>query len=203
MIYYRIAWKTDQSPVWRWKSTKLTSLEALFRLLRMYHMVPQDYLCVFSSTSLEYLNEMLICENNGWGSTSLTAEQFLRERGIGSIGMSQGASECREYGTRTSTGTLATTKQSLDESIAHSQPPLPSVYGYASFVTTKQSVGERIAGNQPEGYMNALDRRRLEVELGAGGDSDTPYTFALPTSMPQALTWIRLLVKVQHGELEP
>jgi hypothetical protein len=49
---------------------------------------------------------------------------------------------------------------------------------------------------------STLDMRRLELELGTIGDHDTPYKFALPTSMPQALAWMNLLVKVHAGELE-
>ncbi|HEY6408452.1 MAG TPA: hypothetical protein VIY29_13370 [Ktedonobacteraceae bacterium] len=80
MMYYRVAWKSNQSTVWQWKSTKLTSLEALFGFLRMYSAIPQDQLRVFSSSSLESLNEMLTRENKGWESASITAEEFLRER---------------------------------------------------------------------------------------------------------------------------
>ena len=50
--------------------------------------------------------------------------------------------------------------------------------------------------------MNTLERRRLERELGAGGDHDLPYHFALPLSMPQVLAWMRLLGRVQCGEIE-
>lgn len=53
-----------------------------------------------------------------------------------------------------------------------------------------------------EESMNPLEIRRLELELGALGNHDSPYTFALPTSMLQAIAWTQLLVKVQAGELE-
>ena len=51
--------------------------------------------------------------------------------------------------------------------------------------------------------MSPLERRRREIEGGAGGDHDLPYSFALPPSMPQVLAWMRLLAKVQRGELQP
>lgn len=51
--------------------------------------------------------------------------------------------------------------------------------------------------------MGFLDRRRLEVELGAGGDHDIPYTFTLPTSLTQTLAWLQLLAKGHHEELQP
>jgi hypothetical protein len=51
--------------------------------------------------------------------------------------------------------------------------------------------------------MNALERRRLELELGTGSDHDVPYSFCLPLSLPQVLAWIRLMSRVQHSELQP
>ena len=48
-----------------------------------------------------------------------------------------------------------------------------------------------------------LDQKRLEIELGPEGDHDVPYSFALPVSMPQVLVWMRLLARVQRGELVP
>src|SRR5947209_6154136 len=93
MMYYRIAWKSNQSAVWQWKSTKLSSLEAVFRFLRMYSAIPQDHLRVFSSSSVEGMNEMLMHENQGWESASLTAEEFLRERRIHVREVTQRAAE--------------------------------------------------------------------------------------------------------------
>ena len=51
--------------------------------------------------------------------------------------------------------------------------------------------------------MSSLESRRLEQELGTGGDHDAPYHFALPLSMPQVLAWMSLLGKVQRGEVQP
>ena len=53
-----------------------------------------------------------------------------------------------------------------------------------------------------ESSTSPLDKRREELERGAGGDHDLPYNFALPPSMPQVLAWMRLLAKVQRGELQ-
>ena len=47
-----------------------------------------------------------------------------------------------------------------------------------------------------------LDKRREDLERGAGGDYDTPYQFALPLSMPQVLAWLKLQVRVQQGDLQ-
>ena len=174
MIYYRVAWKTNQLPVWQWKSTKLTSLEALFGFLRMYSPIAQDRLRVFSSSSLKGLDEMLVRVNKGWESTSVTAEEFLRERRILIQERTQRASE--QYPEK---GAIAvTTRPLVDESSS-----------------VKQSL-DKWNGS-------VLERRRAEIESGAGGDHDLQYTFSLPLSMPQTLAWTSLLVKVQRGELEP
>ncbi len=53
------------------------------------------------------------------------------------------------------------------------------------------------------GGMSSLERRRLELESGAGADHDVPYCFALPASMPQVLAWMRLLAKVHRAEVQP
>jgi len=50
--------------------------------------------------------------------------------------------------------------------------------------------------------MRSLESRRLELESGAGGDHDAPYRFVLPPSMPQVLVWMRLLARIQRGELQ-
>jgi hypothetical protein len=57
----------------------------------------------------------------------------------------------------------------------------------------------KAAGVLYERTRSSLDRRRLEVELGEGGDHDVTYVFALPNSMPQVLAWMRLLTSVQRG----
>ena len=54
-----------------------------------------------------------------------------------------------------------------------------------------------------ESSRSPLDKRRDELERGAGGDHDLPYSFALPPSMVQVLAWMKLLAKVQRGELQP
>jgi hypothetical protein len=53
-----------------------------------------------------------------------------------------------------------------------------------------------------ESSRSPLEKRREELERGSGGDHDLPYSFALPPSMPQVLAWMRLLAKVQRGELQ-
>ena len=51
--------------------------------------------------------------------------------------------------------------------------------------------------------MSALDKRRDELERGAGGDHDLPYQFRLPTALPQVLAWVKLLARVQRGDFHP
>jgi len=57
------------------------------------------------------------------------------------------------------------------------------------------------AVTEPSPYQSSkspLDKRREEIERGAGGDHDLPYRFTLPTSMPQVLAWVKLLARVQQ-----
>ncbi len=90
-MYYRVAIQVDPLPTWQWKSTPISSLDALFQWLRLYRALPQDRLRVFSSSSCEEMNEQLARENMGYRSISVTAAQFLQEDdrftrgGMGSI----------------------------------------------------------------------------------------------------------------------
>ena len=83
-MYYRVAIQGGISPTWQWKSTTISSLDPLFQFLRRFHDLPQDHLRVFSSSSREEMSEQLVRENNGLGSHSVTAAQFLQERMLGS-----------------------------------------------------------------------------------------------------------------------
>jgi hypothetical protein len=181
MIYYRIAWKNYHSSLWQWKSTKLTSLEGVLHFLRVHRAIPQDRLRVFSSSSCEVLKELLEEENQGRQQISVTAEQFLRERGFHAGQMTRATSEQRGSGAR---------ENQEKKAITATLPPF-----------LNQSSAQDASVDEKR--INALDRRRLEREMGAGSDHDLPYTFALPRSLPQTLAWIRLMAKVQRGELEP
>ena len=48
-----------------------------------------------------------------------------------------------------------------------------------------------------------IEVRRLEMELGAGGDHDQAYAWSLSSSGPQALAWTKLLARRERGELVP
>ena len=71
----------------------------------------------------------------------------------------------------------------------------------AGHLSLNESSGE--AQILDEKGVSSLEKRRGELERGARGDHDLPYTFILPTSTPQVLAWMKLLMKVQNGELHP
>jgi hypothetical protein len=173
MKYYRLALRDQQTGRWIWKTTALTSLQAVFQLLRVYRALPQERLRVFTASSKEDLREMLIRENENLFSGSVTAAQFLHERNM----------QVRERVQRTA-------EQEMTEQETRQ-----------TTVATSSLHEHNPARDFPHSPVtNSLDKKRLELEYGAGGDHDSPYVFTLPTSMPQALAWIKLLVKVQNGE---
>ena len=182
-MYYRIAIRREgdhygQSPLWKWYSTALGSLNSVLFFFNYYRMLPLDRLRVFSSSYREDLKEQLLSENSGLGSNSVPAAQFLREQFKPVQEMTAKASE-------------------------HQSPEQrePATIGNA----TKRSYSECSTGAQApvmQGMSN-LERRREETECGTGGDLDHPYSFTLPDSWPQARAWMRLLARVHAGELQP
>jgi hypothetical protein len=93
MTYYRLALQDRQTTRWAWKTTALTSLQAVFQLLRTYDKLPQDSIRVFTASAKEDHNEMLTHENNGLASSSVTATQFLQARNIAVLEREQSVSE--------------------------------------------------------------------------------------------------------------
>jgi hypothetical protein len=65
-------------------------------------------------------------------------------------------------------------------------------------VSSSVSADQLLTGKS----MNSSEIKRLEFELTGAGDHDEPYTFALPTYMPQLLAWMKLQARVRNGELE-
>jgi hypothetical protein len=167
----------DQVPHWQWKSTALSSLDALFQLLRLFRAVPQDRLRVFSSSSREEMNEQLVRVNQGLESISVTASQFLQERMIGLPEVVWRASARGTQGNEHTTSIAVFTEQLLDES-------------------------SREATSLDEQGIRFLDKRRAELESGAGSDHAIPYRFTLPISMPEVLAWVKLMVKVRNGDVQ-
>jgi len=187
-MYYRVAWYQSAIQVhplsgWQWKSTVLSSLQTLFQLLRLYSALPQDRLRVFSSSSCEDLDEQLLQENQGLGSHSVTAAQFLQERMIRSPEGTRGTPERDEGADR------RWLPSSMGATLARNHP-LVKEYG-------KEENGLVVPG------ASTLERRRFEFEGGPGGDHDVPYRFALPACLPQVLAWMRLLAKVHREEVQP
>lgn len=179
-MYYRIAMQRgrnelEQPPIWQWKSTALSSLQSLFQVLRLYSALPQERLRVFSSPLLEGLQEQLVQENSGCGSASVTAAHFLQQRLLHFTGVT---SACGSQGQERMGSIAVSTRTRLDESTIATYEP-------------------------DERSMSSLEMRRLEQELGPGGDHDVPYHFTLPLSMPQVLAWMRLMGRVHREELQP
>ena len=208
-MYYRVAIRRQEDqlnrpPSWQWKSTVLSSLQALFQFLRLYGALPQDHLRVFSSSSRESLQEQLAQENKGLNSHSVTAAQFLQERNIAVQERAQSASEQSVSAQAAQQGaTVATWARDLWEK--HAAMRTVQAVQQGETVTTSSLLREDITttGAPESNCLSFLDKKRLEIELGPGGDHDVPYSFALPASLPQVLAWMRLLAKVHRGELEP
>lgn len=175
MTYYRIAVQTKQSPTWRWMTTKLTSLQAVLTYLQIYRCPAHAHLRIFFATSVEALEGMLAVENQGDASFSVTPEQLLSEPQRQALTEEQAAAEA-----------LASARQQI-------------------LTTTVNAAYELGASTIPlaVGGSTALEARRLELELGAGDDHDGPYIFAFPRALPETCAWLRLLEKVQRGDLEP
>lgn len=193
MIYFRVAIHMDQSSQYRWKSGMLCTPGTLFDFLKMYDRVSKNRLRVFFATSTRIMNEMLVRENSGLLSNSITVEEFLESgRKIDGQYIKQLEFELCLQESMELIAKSAITKKLGDESssmqaISPVEPAIPAL--------------SEIRGSNRE---SSLMRQMQEVsEWSIGGDYDTLYTFALPVSMPQALAWARLLAKVQQGELIP
>lgn len=205
MTYYRLAIQDRQTTRWSWKTTHLTSLKAVFELLRCYRaLLPQDRIRVCTASSKEELNEQLSRENNDQASGSVTAIQFLQERHLlvperaqNALQQSAAAQEAQQ-GAAVATWAKDLWKQHV--AMRTAQAAQQGALTVASF-----PLQEPIAktGTTEGLCMSMLDQKRLEIELGPEVDHDVPYSFALPVSMPQVLVWMRLLASVQRGELVP
>ncbi|SRR6266851_3912753 len=192
MTYYCLAIQNHQTSTWNWQTTALTSLQAVFQILRDYHALPQGRIRVFTSSSREELHELLSRENNGLPSGSVTAAQFLQERNIAERERAQAVQQG---------ATVATWAKDLWDMHARMRTAQAAQQG--ATVTTSSSLREDISttGAPSSIGLSLLEKKRLEIEHGPGGDHDTPYRFTLPISMPQLLAWTRLQVRVQAGEL--
>lgn len=182
MTYYRIALQNYQSTTWMWKTTVLTSLSAVFQLLKIYRSVPQNRIRVFTASTKEQLDEMLCLENASRVSGSSTAAQFLLARKLSIPGITHDMSE-----------------QALTEREVVVQPVRQEI-AIAASPSLRMSSSRAVGSLNGEG-LSLLERRRLELEDRPGGDHDTPYCFTFPSTTPQMLAWIHLRARVQEGEL--
>ena len=203
MTYYRLAVQDHQTTRWSWKTTAVTSLKAVFQLLRSYSaLLPQGCIRVFTSSSKEELHELLSRENNGLASGSVTAAQFLRERNLVVPERAQSASEQRlSAQTAPPAASVATWAKDVWEQHATMRTAQAAQPGATVGTTSFLRESITTTGAPSSLGMSLLDKKRLELELGPGGDHDIPYHFTLPISMPQRLAWTRLLTRVQVGEL--
>lgn len=179
MKYYRLAIQNQHTALWTWKSTVVTSLQAVFQLLRIYQALPQDRLRVFASASKEELAQTrLESEQHSLTVCSVTAVEFARTRKL-QTGEAVRSSSDRETG-ETATQPLSTVATLLSLQL---KGMVPSSLAAAS--------------------LNNFDKQRLEREMGPGGDHDLLYTFMLPATLAETRVWVRLLAQVQRGELQP
>ena len=171
----------------------LSTPGTLFDFLNLYDRVPKNRLRVFFATSMDFMNAMLVRENSGLLSNSITVEQFLKSRKrIDGQNIKQLESE---LDLQLNTGLVA--RSVITRKLGDERSSLQAT----SFVEPANLVISEATGNNRE--SNLVRLMQEESERNRGGDHDTPYTFALPVSMRQALAWARLLAMVQRGELEP
>jgi hypothetical protein len=175
-MYYRVAIRLDGSPHWYWESRIIATLDALLRVLRLYRTMPGEHVNVFRSTSVAGLDLMLAHANEGLTCDTLTVDQVLD----GEWSMNQCEMKPLEAELRT--------HESGDTGEAPSgEPALQGKSIHTTFV-------ERV---------DSLDMRRLALELGTPDDHDAPYQFTFPTTLSQTLVWVKLLTRVNLGELQP
>jgi hypothetical protein len=220
MTYYRLAVQDRQSTHWTWKTTAVTSLQAVFQVLRIYAALPQDDIRVFTASSKEELREMLSRQNNQLESGSVTATQFLQERNIAGGKQLQNALDQR-VSTQTDqqeTEIVAWATRELHKSAERIQQEsgnatwAKEVWEKHRALQTKQKEAGGVTASPLHNYLTTMgtlsslgmsfqEKKRLEIELGSGGDHDLPYLFTLPITQKERLAWIRLQKQVQAGEL--
>jgi hypothetical protein len=171
----------------------LSNPGTLFDFLKMYERVSTNRLRVFFATSTSFMNEMLVRENSGLLSNSITVEEFLASgRKIDRQYIKQLEFELCLQESMELIAKSAITKKLGDES--------SSMQAISPVEPAISALSETRGSNRESSLMRQMQE---DSEWSIGGDYDTPYTFALPVSMPQALAWARLLAKVQQGELIP
>ena len=83
---------------------------------------------------------------------------------------------------------LSTSAEHMDEMLSRTNQ------GFLSTSITVDQIWDKH-------YMSWIEVRRMEIELGSGGDHDVPYTWNLTPSSAHVLAWTRLLARRERGEL--
>lgn len=174
MMYYRLALQNQHTSTWIWKSTVLTALDAVFQLLRVFRPLAPERARVFSACCKEELNEMLARENDGLPSGSVTAVVFLRAHNL------------QAPETTPNTAEHMMSKQPITVAPASARP----APGRATCLPRQSE-------------LSGLEQRRLDLEMGVGGDHDLPYVFTLAPSWPQLNVWLKLFARVQDDNVHP
>ena len=84
---------------------------------------------------------------------------------------------------------LSTSPEKMEEMLNRANQGLPS-----TAITVEQIWESRC--------VNWFEVRRLEIELGAGGDHDKPYTWNVPPSNPDLFAWSKLLARRGNKEFD-
>jgi len=85
---------------------------------------------------------------------------------------------------------LSSSLEQMDEMLSRANQELPSTALRVDQLWDKHAT-------------SWVEVRRLELELGAGGDHDCPYTWNSPASSPYVLAWSKLLARRERGEFAP
>jgi hypothetical protein len=88
-------------------------------------------------------------------------------------------------------------RMSIPGRIREASPSRTQVNGHVA------SIAALPEASPCESSRSSLERRREELERGAGGDHDLPYRFTVPSSLSQVLAWVKLLARVRSGDLQP
>ena len=64
-MYYRVAIQSGQSATWQWKSTSLSSLQALFQWLQFYRALPRSNEMIPGPSHLESVQEQTLAQRPG------------------------------------------------------------------------------------------------------------------------------------------
>jgi hypothetical protein len=201
MTYYRLAIQHRQTTSWTWKTTAVSSLQAVVHLLSIDRLLPQDDIRVFTASSEEELSELLTRHNSTLASSSVTATQFLRENNLALPEPVQSASQqSLSAPAPTQDASIAARAKAVWDEYVTVRAAQLAQQGASVNPSSSLCASITTAEAPSSSDMSWLEHKRLELESGPGGDHDTPYRFALPISMKERLAWIRLQRRVQAAE---